>query len=134
MVRCKTMTSAPSFSREAASRALGSMPPHRPTLTMIEAGTHSTSVSPASSARRCSVCPSPGLMSVGIRAVVTCLMKNYASDGINSLLSSLLLVTLRALKGLELNHSTSRLILTKLRRPCMIGCNILDFCTLACSR
>ena len=88
----------------------------------------------ASSAHRCSECPSLALTFVDTELKRTLLTRNCASDGTNLPLSSLSLATLRAPMAQELNHSTLRLTQIRLRRPCMIGCNTSDFCTLACSK
>ena len=76
--------------------------------TISDLGTHFTMVLQASLDLKCSAWSTQALMYAVITQLVMLLMKNYASDGINSPLSSLLLDTLKKIRVQELSHGISR--------------------------
>jgi hypothetical protein len=70
-------------------------------------------VSLASLDLKCSAWSTQVLMCADITQLEMLLMKNYASDGINSQLSSLLLDTLKKIRVQELSHGISRYTVNK---------------------
>ncbi len=84
-----------------------------PTQTISDLGTPFTMVSLASLDLKCSAWSTQVLMCADITQLEMLLMKNYASDGINSQLSSLLLDTLKKIRVQELSHGISRYTVNK---------------------